>query len=41
MPRNTKSRYNNDCTPFGVIHRATEVYKMSNVKNPVKTDNFE
>ena len=40
MPRNTKSRYNNDCTPQGVIRRATEVYKMSNVKNPIKTDNF-
>ncbi len=40
MPRNSKSKYNNDCTPQGVIRRATEVYKMSNVKNPVKTDNF-
>jgi hypothetical protein len=38
--KTNNSKYVGDCTPKGVIRRASEVYKMSNVKNPMKTDNL-
>ena len=40
MPKKTnKTKYTGDCSPKGIIKRATEVYKMSNAKNPAKTGN--
>ena len=40
MPKKTnKTKYTGDCSPKGIIKRATEVYKMSNAENPAKTGN--
>lgn len=40
MPKKTnKTKYTGDRSPKGIIKRATEVYKMSNAKNPAKTGN--
>ena len=37
--RENQTEYVGDCTPFGIAKRAFEVYKMSNISNPVKTGN--
>lgn len=42
MPKKifNNSVYVGNCTPSGVAHQAVKVYRMSNVKNPIKTGNL-
>ena len=37
MPRNTKSRYNNDCTPFGVAKNFTTITKETKIPKTIST----
>ena len=37
MPRNVKSRYNNDCTPLGVAKNFTTITKETKIPKTIST----